>query len=55
MTVKIKQQQNWYDHIMRMQVDRLPKILLTYRPKGIKDEGKQQTRWENSFDVRTSQ
>jgi hypothetical protein len=25
---------NWYEHILRMTTDRLPKILLSYKPKG---------------------
>jgi hypothetical protein len=29
-----KQRENSYEHILRMAVDRLPEILLNYKPKG---------------------
>jgi hypothetical protein len=28
-----KQKENWYEHILRMTTDRLPKVLLNYKPR----------------------
>jgi hypothetical protein len=39
--------ENWYEHILRMTTDRLPKILLKYKPRGHRSIGRQIARWED--------
>ena len=36
---------------MRMEVDKLPKVLLNYKPGDRRGRGKPWTRWEDSLDV----
>jgi hypothetical protein len=32
-----KQKENWHEHILRMRTDRLPKVLLKYKPRGYRN------------------
>jgi hypothetical protein len=34
-----KQKENWHKHILRMTTDRLPKVLLNYKPRGYRNTG----------------
>jgi hypothetical protein len=34
-----KQKGNWHEHILRMTTDRLPKVLLNYKPRGYRNIG----------------
>jgi hypothetical protein len=34
-----KQKENWHEHILRMTTDRLPKVLLNYKPRGYQNIG----------------
>ena len=53
---KVEQQKkNRSDHIMSMELDRLPKLLLNYKSKSRRDRERPRTRWENSLDVGTGQ
>ena len=45
----ITQKQNWYTHLQRMNEERLPKIILNYRPTGRRDVGRPKTRWKQSL------
>ena len=36
---------NWREYIQRMNDNRLPKIILNYKPEGRRNIGRPQTRW----------
>jgi hypothetical protein len=44
-----KQKENWHEHILRMTTDRLPKVLLNYKPRGYQSIGQPVARWEDGF------
>jgi hypothetical protein len=44
-----KQQKNWHEHILRMTTDRLPKVLLNYKPRGYRSIERPMARWEDAF------
>jgi hypothetical protein len=44
-----KQKENWHEHILRMTTDRLPKVLLNYKPRGYRNIGRPIARWEDAF------
>jgi hypothetical protein len=44
-----KQKENWHEHILRMTTDRLPKVLLNYKPRGYRNIGRSIARWEDAF------
>jgi uncharacterized protein YbgA (DUF1722 family) len=44
-----KQKENWHGHILRMTTDRLPKVLLNYKPRGYRNIGRLIARWEDAF------
>jgi hypothetical protein len=44
-----KQKENWHDHILRMTTDRLPKVLLNYKPRGYRNIRRPMARWEDAF------
>jgi hypothetical protein len=39
----------WHEHILRMTTDRLPKVLLNYKPRGYRNFGRSMARWEDAF------
>jgi hypothetical protein len=43
-----KQKENWHEHILRMTADRLPKVLLNYKPRGYRNVGRPMARWEDA-------
>jgi hypothetical protein len=43
------QKRNWYEHILRMDENRLPKIPLKYKPEGHTGTGKPKTKWKDEF------
>jgi hypothetical protein len=47
--VKAKQNENWHEHILRMTTDRLPKVLLNYKPRGYRNIGQPIAEWEDAF------
>jgi hypothetical protein len=44
-----KQKENWHEHILRMATDRLPKVLLNYKPRGYRNIGRPMARWEDAL------
>jgi hypothetical protein len=44
-----KQKENWHEHILRMTTDRLPKVLLNYKPRGYRNIGRLKARTEDAF------
>jgi hypothetical protein len=44
-----KQKENWHGPILRMTTDRLPKVLLNYKPRGYRNIGRPVARWEDAF------
>jgi hypothetical protein len=40
------QKENWHEHILRMTTDRLPEVLLNYKPRGYRNIGRPIARWE---------
>jgi hypothetical protein len=44
-----KKKENCHEHILRMTTDRLPKVLLNYKPRGCRDIGRPTVRWEDAF------
>lgn len=40
-----RQKHNWFQHIRRMNDDRLPKVILNYEPRGHRNVGRPRTRW----------
>jgi hypothetical protein len=44
-----KQKENCHEHILRMTTDRLPKVLLNYKPRGYRNIGRPIARWEDAF------
>jgi hypothetical protein len=44
-----KQKENWHKYILRMTTDRLPKVLLNYKPRGYRNIGRPMARWEDAF------
>jgi hypothetical protein len=44
-----KQKENCHEHILRMTTDRLPKVLLNYKPRGCRNIGRPIARWEDAF------
>lgn len=40
---------NWYEHVKRMPTDRIPQLLLKYKPIGHRNVGRPFTRWEDSL------
>jgi hypothetical protein len=48
--LEIKQyQQEWLQHVERMDTDRIPKQALQYRPKGKRSIGRTGKRWKDQF------
>jgi hypothetical protein len=43
------QKENWHEHILRMTTDRLPTVLLNYKPRGYRNIGRPMARWEDAF------
>jgi hypothetical protein len=41
--------ENWYEHILRMTKDRLPKVLLNCKPRGYRNIRRLIARWEDAF------
>jgi hypothetical protein len=39
----------WLQHLERMEQNRIPKLLLYYKPKGIRDQGRPCRRWTEQF------
>jgi len=52
--VKLKYEQNWINHLERMDNIRLPKHALNYKPRGRRDCGCPRKRWQ-CVDARTGQ
>jgi hypothetical protein len=47
---EIKQyQQKWLQHVQRMDINRLPKQALHYRPKGRRNLGRLRKRWRDQL------
>jgi hypothetical protein len=47
---EIKQyQENWLQHVQRMDTNRLPKQALQYKPKGRRNVGRPKKRWRDQF------
>jgi hypothetical protein len=44
-----KRKENCHGHILRMTTDRLPKVLLNYKPIGYRNIGRPMARWEDAF------
>jgi hypothetical protein len=44
-----KKKENWHEHILIMTTDRLPKVLLNYKPRGYRNIGRPMARWEDAF------
>ena len=44
--VKSKYKQNWINHLERMDNTRLPKHALKYKPRGRRDRGRPNKRWQ---------
>jgi len=44
--VRLKYEQNWINHLERMDNTRLPKHALNYKPRGRKDRGRPRKRWQ---------
>jgi len=44
--VKSKYKQNWINHLVRMDNNRLPKHALNYKPQGRRDRGRPRKRWQ---------
>jgi hypothetical protein len=44
-----KQKENWYECILRMTIDRLPKVLLNYKPRGYRNIGQPMARCKDTF------
>jgi hypothetical protein len=44
-----KQKENWHEHILRITTDKLPKVLLNYKPGGYRNIGRPMARWEDVF------
>jgi hypothetical protein len=44
-----KKKENCYEHILRMTTDRLPKVLLSYKPRGYRNIGRSMARWKDAF------
>jgi hypothetical protein len=44
-----KQKENCHEHILRMTTDRLPEVLLNYKPRGYRNIGRPMARWEDAF------
>jgi hypothetical protein len=48
--LEIKQyQQEWLQHVKRMDTDRIPKQALKYRPKGKRSIGRLRKRWKDQL------
>jgi hypothetical protein len=45
--VRLKNKQNWINHLERMDNTRLPKYALTYKPQGRRDCGRPRKRWQH--------
>jgi hypothetical protein len=52
--VRSKHKQNWINHLERMDITRLPKHALNYKPRGRRDRGRPRKRWQR-IDVGTGQ
>jgi len=52
--VRLKYEQNWINHLERMDNTRLPKHTLNYKPRGRRDRGRPRKRWQR-VDAGTSQ
>jgi hypothetical protein len=39
----------WQNYVLRMEDGRIPKKILTYNPKGRRDIGRPQLRWEDQY------
>jgi hypothetical protein len=50
-----KQKENCHEHILRMTTDRLPKVLLNYKPRGYRNIGRPIARWEDAFSLSRKQ
>jgi hypothetical protein len=47
---KIKQyQEEWLQHVQRMDTNRIPKQALQYKPKGRRNIGRPRKRWQDQF------
>jgi hypothetical protein len=44
-----KQKENWHEHILKMTTDRLPKVLLNYKPRGYRNIGRPIARWQDAL------
>ena len=44
--VRLKDKQNWINHLERMDNTRLPKHALNYKPRGRRDRGRPWKRWQ---------
>ena len=44
--VRLKYQQNWINHLARMDNTRLPKHALNYKPRGRRDRGRPRKQWQ---------
>ena len=44
--VRLKYEQNWINHLERMDNTRLPKHALNYKPRGRRDRGRPRKRWQ---------
>jgi hypothetical protein len=45
------QKEKWHEHILRITADRLPKVLLNYKPTGYRNIGRPMARWEDAFSL----
>jgi len=43
---RLKYEQKWINHLERMDNTRLPKYVLTYKPRGRRDRGRPRKRWQ---------
>jgi hypothetical protein len=39
----------WLQHLERMEQNRIPKLLLNYKPRGRRDQGRPSRRWREQF------
>ena len=49
-TIKIdKKRMQWYGHVQRMDVDRIPRLVLNWKPEGKNRRGRPRKRWKDKL------
>jgi hypothetical protein len=44
--VRSEHKQNWINHLQRINITKLPKHALNYKPRGRRDRGRRRKRWQ---------